>query len=68
MSLLEKVRQQPQAAKIRLMWIVSIVIVVLMIAVWIISAHFQKNTAKDMSLFQTIGQGIHNIRGNYNKK
>jgi flagellar basal body-associated protein FliL len=68
MRWIDSIRNKPQAAKIRLMWIVSIVIVVLMIVVLIISAHFQKNTAKDMSLFQTIGQGVHNIRESYNKK
>jgi len=68
MSLLNNIRNKPQAAKIRLMWIVSVIIVALMIAVWIISAHFQKNTAKDMSLFQTICQGIYNIWENYKKK
>jgi hypothetical protein len=49
------------------MWIISIIVVVLMIAVWIISAHFQKNVTKDTSLFQTIGQGIHNIKNSYKK-
>lgn len=68
MSLLNKIRQQSQATKIRIMWIVSIIIVVLLVLVWIVSARFGKNVAKNMSLFQTVGQGIHNIRENYKKK
>jgi hypothetical protein len=67
MSLLNNIRNKPQAAKIRIMWIVSIIIVVLLVLVWIVSARFGKNVAKNMSLFQTIGQGIHNIRENYKK-
>ena len=67
MSLIEKIRQQPQNAKIRIMWIVSIVVVVLLVLVWVISTRFQKNVAKNMTLFQTIGQGIHNIKESYKK-
>jgi len=52
----------------KIMWTVAAVVVILMIIVWIISAHFQKNVAKDTSLFNTIGQGIHNIRESYSKK
>jgi uncharacterized membrane protein YqiK len=65
---LQKIQSQPQAAKIRIMWIVSVIVVVLMIAVWIISSRFGKTITANTVLFKTIGQGIKNIGENYNKK
>ena len=67
MSLLEKIQNKPQAVKMKIMWTVAVIVVILMVIVWVISAHFQKNVSKDTSLFQTIGQGIHNIKANYKK-
>jgi predicted permease len=67
MGLLQKIQNQPQTAKIRIMWAVSVIVVILLIAVWIISARLHKNSPKDTSLFQTIGQGIHNVKNNFRK-
>jgi Na+/melibiose symporter-like transporter len=67
MSLIQKIQNQPQAVKLRIMWTVSVVVVILLIIVWVISSRFQKNVAKNTTLFQTIGQGIHNIKANYKK-
>jgi Na+/melibiose symporter-like transporter len=67
MNIIQKIQNQPQAVKMKIMWTVAAVVAILMIIVWIISAHFQKNVAKNTSLFQTIGQGIHNIRQSYKK-
>ncbi len=67
MSLLDNIRNKPPAVKMRLMWTVAIIVAVLLIAVWIISYKFHRNTAEDTSLFQTIGQGIHNLKINYKK-
>jgi Na+/melibiose symporter-like transporter len=67
MGLIQKIQSQPQAAKIRIMWVVSIIVAIFLILVWVVSARFGKNVAKNMSLFQTIGQGIHNIKQSYKK-
>lgn len=68
MNIIQKIQNQPQHTKIKIMWIVSVTVVVILILVWVVSTRFQKNVAKNMSLFQTIGQGIHNIKESYNKK
>ena len=67
MSLLQKIQNQPQNVKLRIIWIVAIVVGLMLIVVWIISAKLHKNTAADTSLFKTIGQGFHNVKQNYNK-
>ena len=67
MGFIDKIRQKPHEQKVRIMWTVSIVFVILLIIVWIISAHYDKNVAKDTTLFQSIGQGFHDVRQNFHK-
>lgn len=67
MSLLQKIQNQPQAVKMRIIWIICIVVVILLILAWIFSSRFHKNTSKDFRVFQTIGQGILDVKNNYNK-
>ena len=67
MSWIEKIKQKPQAVKVRIIWTVSIIVVIFLIIVWVISLRFEKNVPKDTSLFKAIGQGIHNVKENYNK-
>jgi hypothetical protein len=67
MTWIDTIRQKPQAAKIRIMWSIAIVIAVLLIIVWVISAKYQKNVAKNTSFFQVLGRGIHNVKGSFKK-
>jgi hypothetical protein len=68
MSWLQKIQTLPQQKKLAIIWTVVAVVLVLMIIAWILSARMQKNVAKDTTLFQTIGQGIHNVKENYGKQ
>lgn len=67
MSLIKNIQKKSQKEKLAIMWTVAAIAGILLIIIWIISAHYQKNTAKDTSLFQAIGQGFHNIRQSYKK-
>lgn len=67
MGFIEKIQNKPQAEKFRIMWTVAIIVVIILVAVWVISAHFNKDVPKDTTLFQTLGQGVKNI-GNSLKK
>ena len=67
MGLLENIQNKPRAAKIKIMWTVAIVVVILLIAAWIISEHFHKEAKVDTTLFQTIGTGVNNVKENYGK-
>jgi steroid 5-alpha reductase family enzyme len=67
MSWIEKIRQKPRAAKMRLIWIAAIAVAVLMLAVWTVSARFQKNVSIDTSLFKALSQGITNVGNNWKK-
>ena len=49
------------------MWTIGIIVAIILIVIWVISAHYQKNVVEDTSLFQTIGQGFHNLKSNYKK-
>jgi uncharacterized membrane protein YhdT len=67
MGLIEKIQKQPQAAKIKIMWAVSITIIVLLVVVWVVAARFHKNAPVDTSVFKTIGNGIEGVKNNYGK-
>ena len=67
MSILNNIRKKTPAQKFRIIWTVVAVIVVLMIGIWVISARYYKNVAKDTTLFQSLGQGIKDVRDNYQK-
>jgi hypothetical protein len=67
MSWVEQIQKKPQKEKIRIMWTVSITVVVLLLAVWVISTRFEKNVDKDTSLFQTLGKGFKDVKDNFKK-
>jgi predicted permease len=67
MSLIEKIQKKPQAAKVRLIWTITIVVVAIMIIVWVISSKFSKRTPTDTTLFQTAGQGFKDVQKNFKK-
>ncbi len=67
MGIIEKIRNKPHTEKVAIIWIAVIVVAVIMILLWILSAHFAKNAPKDTTLFQTIGKGLHDIQNNYKK-
>jgi len=49
------------------MWTIAGVVAVLLIIVWVLSSRFHKNVAKDTSLFDTISQGLKEVKNNYKK-
>jgi predicted permease len=67
MNIIEKIRQKPQAEKLKIIWTVAIITAILLIIVWIISARYYKRADKDTTFFQTIGQGIKDVRENFRK-
>ena len=67
MTWLENIQNKPRAAKIKIMWAVSIIFAILLIIAWVISAHFHKGSSADTSIFKTIGDGVHNAKQNYGK-
>ncbi len=68
MNWIEKIQNKPNSVKIRIIWAVSIVVVILLIFIWGLSYKFRKHTPKDQTLFQTIGDGIKNVKDNYENK
>jgi uncharacterized membrane protein YvbJ len=67
MSIIQNIQKKSQKEKLRIMWAIGIIVVALLIIIWVISAHFQKNTNTDNTLFDTIGNGFHNLKENYKK-
>ena len=62
MNIIQKIQNKPRAEKLRVIWTVVIVVSIMLIAVWVVSARYYQNVPKDTSLFQTIGQGFHNVK------
>ncbi len=58
MSWIEKIRQKPQEQKIRLIWTVIIISVIVLIIIWVIAAKFSKNLSVK-AVFQNIGSNMH---------
>ncbi len=67
MNWLERIRQKPQREKLKIIWTVVVIVFVLLVLLWIVTSRISKNQTKDTTLFQTIGQGFHNIKANYHK-
>jgi cytoskeletal protein RodZ len=67
MSLIDNIRKKTPAQKLKIIWTVVIVIVIVMVGIWIISARYYKNVAKDTTLFQSLGKGIKDVQDNYKK-
>lgn len=68
MNWLNKIQAKSQAEKLRIIWAVVIIVAMAMIIVWVISAKYYKKVGKDTTLFRTIGNGIKDVKENYNKK
>lgn len=58
MSWLEKIRGKPNNEKIKIIWIVCIVTVVVLIIAWIVVGGIKKDTPKDLRLFESISQSL----------
>lgn len=67
MRILEKIRNKSHTEKVRIIWIVAVVIALLLIILWLLTSLSAKNIPKDTTLFQTIGRGIKDIKENYKK-
>jgi hypothetical protein len=67
MGWLEDIQKLPQEKKFRIMWTVAGAVAVILILLWILSVRWQKNISGDKTLFEVIGQGIHNVKENYKK-
>ena len=67
MSLLDTIRKKSNAEKMRLLWIVVILAAALLVAAWILTAQISRTGPKDTTLFQTISQGLQNVKNNYKK-
>jgi len=68
MNWLQKIQNKPQAVKLRIIWTVAVIVGILLIITWVISARYYKRTNKDTTLFQTIGQGVTDFKNNFRKK
>lgn len=67
MNIIQKIQNKPQAVKLKIIWTVVIIFGILLIGVWIISSRYYKRTNKDATLFQTIEQGVKDVRNNFHK-
>lgn len=67
MSWIENLRNKPHKEKVRLIWLSALGVAVFLIIVWVLTSKITKSRPKDITLFQTIGRGIKDIRENFRK-
>jgi hypothetical protein len=64
MNWIEKIRQKPQAEKIRLIWASVVIAVIILIALWIVAYKFSKSYSMGQ-LFNSAGKNIKNEQQYY---
>ena len=67
MSWLARIQNKPREEKIRLIWIIIIAVAVVLIVLWALTSKIPDKLPKDASIFRTFGNGVSNIREQYNK-
>jgi len=67
MNFIQKIQNKTTAEKMRIIWIVVIIAAILLVGIWIISAKYYKNTDKDTTFFESIGNGVKEVKDNYKK-
>lgn len=67
MPWVDKIRNKSHAEKMRIIWITAAAVAIFLIIVWVLSARYYKQVKTDTSLFDTIGQGVKDIKNNYRK-
>ena len=67
MSIIQKIRQKTPTEKMRIIWAATAAVAILLVIIWVISARYYKNVPKDKTFFQTISNGIKDVRDNFKK-
>ena len=67
MSWLERMRQAPPEKKERVIWICAVIVAILLIVAWVITARYRKKVETDTSIIDTFNQGARDFKQNYNK-
>ncbi len=62
MNWLEEVRHKPRAEKIKLIWRITAVVAVILIALWILIGRYNTGAKKNTELFKTIGNGVNDFK------
>jgi hypothetical protein len=62
MHLIEKIQKLPHEQKIKIIWAIAGLVVILLIIVWVISAHYKKEMRSDGTLLNTIDSGIKDVK------
>ena len=67
MKLIERLQKKSPEEKVRIIWITLAIVIVLLAAVWVLVGRFSQYTAKDTTLFKSIGKGIKDVQNNFKK-
>jgi hypothetical protein len=67
MSWIERMRQAPPERKERIIWISAGVAAILLVAIWVFTARYQKKVESDTSIIETFNTGVRDFKENYNK-
>jgi len=61
MGLLQKIRQKPEEQKIRIIWIICGIVIVLFLVLWGLTTQIGKGAKPDTSFFKTLNQGFKDL-------
>lgn len=62
MGWLQDIRNKSRAERIKLIWIISGVTLVVLVIAWALIGNFNYETSKDQTLFKALQDGFNNIR------
>ena len=68
MALLSSLQKKTHKEKVRIIWIVAGVTALLLLAAWIITSRYSKNSPKETSVFQVISRGFGDVKNSLKKK
>ena len=68
-SWIQKIREQPQKKRIRILMVTVVAFMILLIGFWIVIGDYNPGSKADTSFFKTIGSSVKNFAGqNFNQQ
>ena len=61
MSWITKIQAQPRAKKIRTIWTITLVALLVLLGVWVVVGNYNSGARGDLSLFKAFGKGLSDL-------
>jgi Co/Zn/Cd efflux system component len=68
MSFIERLQKKPHNQKVRILWISTISVFVLLVGAWVLTSKISENSQKDTTLFKTLKDGFKDVKETYGQQ